>query len=100
MERKNMPQLILNSEEREYFKSFVVDCNKDVLKSLSWKDLFNIVSKKYNINNKKLYFKDYKALRISISYNEDLDIENFRMINSNTQEKTNDYWFSFGIRRT
>jgi hypothetical protein len=93
-----MPQLILNSEDNKPFKSFVFNCDKDVLKSLSWEKLFNIISIKYNINKNKLYFKNYKGQKITNLYDKILNTENFRMVCVNTKKKTSDYWFSFGVR--
>lgn len=93
-----MPQLILNSQNKEYLKSFVINCEKDVIPQLSWSDLFDIVSKKYNIDKNVIYFKSHKCGNIFYTYQETLNMENFRMTYEKIQEKNNDYWFSFGIQ--
>lgn len=93
-----MPQLILNSQDKEHLKSFVITCKEDVIPQLSWSDLFNAVSKKFNIDKNVIYFKNYKGGKIFYNYQESLNIENFRMIYEKTQEKSNDYWFNFGIQ--
>ena len=93
-----MPQLILNSQDKEHFKSFVINCEEDVIPQLSWSDLFDIVSKKYNIDKNVIYFKTHKCGKIFYTDQEILNTENFRMTYEKIQEKNNDYWFSFGIQ--
>ena len=93
-----MPQLILNSQDKEHLKSFVITCKEDVIPQLSWHNLFNTVSKKFNIDKNAIYFKNYKGGKIFYNYQESLNIENFRMVYEKTQEKSNDYWFNFGIQ--
>ena len=93
-----MPQLILNSQNKEHLKSFIINCEEDVIPQLSWSDLFNAVSKKFNIDKNAIYFKNYKGSKILYNYQETLNMENFRMVYEKTKEKSNDYWFSFGIQ--
>ena len=93
-----MPQLILNSQNKEYLKSFVINCEEDVIPQLSWSDLFDIVSKKYNIDKNVIYFKNHKCGKIFYTNQQTLNMENFRMTYEKIQEKNNDYWFSFGIQ--
>tara|TARA_Y100001970_G_C14204111_1_gene842875 strand:+ start:1611 stop:1901 length:291 start_codon:yes stop_codon:yes gene_type:complete len=95
-----MPQLILSSEIKGEFPSFVIDIDQEQLKHLNWMDVLEIISIKFKIPTKRLYVKTTNGKRVSkknlneITFN----IDNYRMQYTNSKVKNNDYWFSFGTK--
>jgi len=95
-----MPQLILSSEIKGEFPSFVIDIEDEQLQHLSWSDVLEIVSMKLKIPTKRIYVKFINGKRVSEKNLNDFtfNIDNYRMQYANSDVKNNDYWFSFGTK--
>jgi hypothetical protein len=95
-----MPQLILSSETKGEFPSFVIDIDNQQLKHLTWIDVFNVISIKLKFPIKHLYIKSNNGVKVSKkNINKfTFDIDNYRMQYQNSTLKNNDFWFSFGTK--
>ena len=95
-----MPQLIMSSDVKGEFPSFVIDIENEQLLHFTWTDILEIISSKYNIPTKLLYVKTTNGKRVSKkNINENtFTIDNYRMQYINSDEKNNDFWFSFGTK--
>ena len=95
-----MPQLIMSSDIKGEFPSFVIDIENEQLQHLNWTDILEIVSLKLKIPIKRLYVKTTNGKRVSKkNINENtFTIDNYRMQYINSDEKNNDFWFSFGTK--
>ena len=95
-----MPQLIMSSDIKGEFSSFVIDIEEPQLQHLTWTDVLEIISMKLKIPTKRIYVKTTNGKRVSkknlneITFN----IDNYRMQYTNSEVKNNDYWFSFGTK--
>ena len=97
--QKEMPQIIFNSLDKEIFKTFVIDFKKKDIPQLSWDDIFDIMEKAY-LHSKKIFYiidingkrKPYKNI-----HKEKLNLWDYVMYNSTSNEKNNDFYISFGI---
>ena len=95
-----MPQLIMSSEVKGEFPSFVIDIEEQQLQHLTWNDVLKIVSMKLKIPTNRLYVKSTAGKRVSQkNLNEySFNVDNYRMQYANSELKNNDYWFSFGTK--
>ena len=95
-----MPQLIMSSEVKGEFPSFVIDIEEQQLPHLTWNDILEIVSMKLKIPTMRLYIKTTEGKRLSLKNINQItfNIDNYRMQYANSQVKNNDYWFSFGTK--
>lgn len=95
-----MPQLIISSEVKCEFPSFVIDIENTELQHLTWNDIFDIIFAKIKIPTKNLYIKTINGKRLSIKNikNFKFNVDNYRLQYSNSSIKNNDYLFTFGIK--
>tara|TARA_B100000674_G_C37801226_1_gene896553 strand:- start:719 stop:1009 length:291 start_codon:yes stop_codon:yes gene_type:complete len=95
-----MPQLIMSSDIKGEFASFVIDTDDNQLSHTTCKDILEIISMKIKIPTERLYIKSTNGKRITLKNIDNIkfDINSYRMQYSNSNVKNNDYWFSFGTK--
>ena len=96
-----MPQLIFNSLNKDKFKTFIIDFEKKEIPLMSWIDIFNMLEKKTKYSKKIFYIVDIngktKPYKYIKKHKLKLDLWDYAMYNSVTNERNNDFYISFGV---
>ena len=94
-----MPQLILGSEVKGEFPSFVIDIDEIQIKHLTWNDVLEVISMKFKIPTERLYIRTTNGKRVSLKNKDKYEFKpgDYRMKYANSEICNNDYWFTFGI---
>ena len=96
-----MPQLIFNSQNKDKIKTFIKDFKETDLPQLTWDDIFEIIEKA-SLYPKKIFYivdingktRSYKSIH---KQKQKLNLWDYAMYNSVTNERNNDFYISFGI---
>jgi hypothetical protein len=94
-----MPQLILNSNDKDLMPTFIMNFEKTYVPLLSWENIFDAIEKKYKISRNIIFIVNDKGKRKR--YKEiiqtKLNLWDYVMYNSITNEIRNDFYISYGI---
>ena len=94
-----MPQIIFNSHNKEKIKTFIKDIKEMDITLLSWDNIFEFIEKS-SLYPKNIFYivdingkiRSYKSI-----HKQKLNLWDYVMYNTVTNERNNDFYISFGI---
>ena len=94
-----MPPLILNSNDKDLMPTFIINFQETDIPLLSWKNIFDAIEKKYKISRNILFItnNEGKTKKYKEIIKTKLNLWDYVMYNSFTNEKRNDFYISYGI---